>query len=198
MIRRRDPGHFDALAGPILLSIALFFACHPNSIPSPTLSFIRTFAGCELTMPHFRSLLQPLPNAKLTHVRPLPFRHAPVPGSLHLLRLNHTSLTIAILTRHATTIRPALDRSHPVMSLHLPLRSPYTVRELQRKEVPFPGSDLLSFLAPAKNLSVALPMLVPRPSFNGGPWNMPWVKYLCTYPFHPRSRRRFLHALPEN
>ncbi|KAF5341638.1 hypothetical protein D9611_001950 [Ephemerocybe angulata] len=32
MIRRRDPGHFDALAGPILLSIALFFAVLANFI----------------------------------------------------------------------------------------------------------------------------------------------------------------------
>ncbi|KDR76109.1 hypothetical protein GALMADRAFT_461435 [Galerina marginata CBS 339.88] len=32
MIRRRDPGHFDAIAGPILLSIALFFAVLANFI----------------------------------------------------------------------------------------------------------------------------------------------------------------------
>ncbi|KAF8910590.1 hypothetical protein CPB84DRAFT_1764084 [Gymnopilus junonius] len=32
MIRRRDPGHFDALAGPILLSIALFTAVLANFI----------------------------------------------------------------------------------------------------------------------------------------------------------------------
>ncbi|KIJ98173.1 hypothetical protein K443DRAFT_680965 [Laccaria amethystina LaAM-08-1] len=32
MIRRRDPGHFDALAGPILLSIALFVAVLANFI----------------------------------------------------------------------------------------------------------------------------------------------------------------------
>ncbi|EAU83183.1 hypothetical protein CC1G_07865 [Coprinopsis cinerea okayama7 len=62
MIRRRDPGHFDALLGPVLLSVALFFAVLSNFI-----------------------------------------------------------------------IR---------------------VRELQRKEVPFPGSDLLAFLAPARNISI--------------------------------------------
>jgi len=32
MIRRRDPGHFDALAGPIILSIALFCAVLANFI----------------------------------------------------------------------------------------------------------------------------------------------------------------------
>jgi uncharacterized membrane protein YidH (DUF202 family) len=32
MIRRRDPGHFDALAGPILLSVALFTAVLANFI----------------------------------------------------------------------------------------------------------------------------------------------------------------------
>ncbi|KAJ3509375.1 hypothetical protein NMY22_g16317 [Coprinellus aureogranulatus] len=92
--------------------------------------------------------------AHRTHVRP---SHS-LPWSLHLLlRLNHASLEISNLpfTRHATTIHPALDCSHPVTPTPLLPRSPYTVRELQRKEVPFPGSDLLSFLAPAKNLSVA-------------------------------------------
>ncbi|PPQ86083.1 hypothetical protein CVT25_003148 [Psilocybe cyanescens] len=32
MIRRRDPGHFDALVGPVLLSIALFLAVLANFI----------------------------------------------------------------------------------------------------------------------------------------------------------------------
>ncbi|KAF9472862.1 hypothetical protein BDN70DRAFT_886471 [Pholiota conissans] len=32
MIRRRDPGHFDALAGPVILSIALFVAVLANFI----------------------------------------------------------------------------------------------------------------------------------------------------------------------
>ncbi|KAF9533925.1 hypothetical protein CPB83DRAFT_844777 [Crepidotus variabilis] len=32
MIRRRDPGHFDALAGPIILSVALFVAVLANFI----------------------------------------------------------------------------------------------------------------------------------------------------------------------
>lgn len=32
MIRRRDPGHFDNLVGPIILSIALFFAVLANFI----------------------------------------------------------------------------------------------------------------------------------------------------------------------
>ncbi|RXW15288.1 hypothetical protein EST38_g10563 [Candolleomyces aberdarensis] len=63
MIRRRDPGHFDAPAGPVILSIALFFAVLSNFI-----------------------------------------------------------------------IR---------------------VRDLQRKEVPFPGSDLLSFLAPAREVNIS-------------------------------------------
>ncbi|KAJ3508260.1 hypothetical protein NLJ89_g5851 [Agrocybe chaxingu] len=32
MIRRRDPGHFDALAGPVILSIALFIAVLANFV----------------------------------------------------------------------------------------------------------------------------------------------------------------------
>ncbi|KAF9037683.1 hypothetical protein BJ165DRAFT_1416904 [Panaeolus papilionaceus] len=32
MIRRRDPGHFDALAGPVILSIALFMAVLANFV----------------------------------------------------------------------------------------------------------------------------------------------------------------------
>ncbi|KAF8825320.1 hypothetical protein HHX47_DHR7000637 [Lentinula edodes] len=32
MIRRRDPGHFDAMAGPVLVSILLFFAILANFI----------------------------------------------------------------------------------------------------------------------------------------------------------------------
>ncbi|KAH6913386.1 hypothetical protein BKA70DRAFT_1262762 [Coprinopsis sp. MPI-PUGE-AT-0042] len=64
MIRRRDPGHFDAILGPILLSAALFIAILSNFI--------------------------------------------------------------------------------------------MRVRDMQRKEIPFPGDDLLSFLAPAKTVNTSV------------------------------------------
>ncbi|KAJ4494698.1 hypothetical protein C8J55DRAFT_484430 [Lentinula edodes] len=54
MIRRRDPGHFDAMAGPVLVSILLFFAILANfiirvrelqekHIPIPGADFITSF-----------------------------------------------------------------------------------------------------------------------------------------------------------
>ncbi|KAF6755486.1 hypothetical protein DFP72DRAFT_897075 [Ephemerocybe angulata] len=49
--------------------------------------------------------------------------------------------------------------SHDIPLLPSPFPSyQLTVRELQRKEVPFPGSDLLAFLAPAAASPAASPV----------------------------------------
>ncbi|KAJ3762642.1 hypothetical protein EV360DRAFT_35266 [Lentinula raphanica] len=40
MIRRRDPGHFDALAGPVIVSILLFFAVLANFLIRGQFAFL--------------------------------------------------------------------------------------------------------------------------------------------------------------
>ncbi|GAW00182.1 vacuole non-autophagic-related protein [Lentinula edodes] len=63
MIRRRDPGHFDAMAGPVLVSILLFFAILANfiirvrelqekHIPIPGADFIASFRNTQISMPN--------------------------------------------------------------------------------------------------------------------------------------------------
>ncbi|KAH7868424.1 hypothetical protein F5879DRAFT_389149 [Lentinula edodes] len=66
MIRRRDPGHFDAMAGPVLVSILLFFAILANfiirvrelqekHIPIPGADFIASFRNLrntQISMPN--------------------------------------------------------------------------------------------------------------------------------------------------
>ncbi|KAJ3806049.1 hypothetical protein EV368DRAFT_69158 [Lentinula lateritia] len=66
MIRRRDPGHFDAMAGPVLVSVLLFFAILANfiirvrelqekHIPIPGADFIASFRNLrntQISMPN--------------------------------------------------------------------------------------------------------------------------------------------------